>query len=262
MKKLVESSAYAGMVIQLLISILLPIGLIIYWSRKGYFSWKAFFTGIAVFILFAQVLEAGLHTVMIDPAGPSLKVSDNPYLFALYGGLAAAVFEELGRYLAFLFVLKNSREFGDGVSLGIGHGGIEAVLIGAFGAVNAFIYATMVNAGTFETVFSALPADQVAAIKQQVIDTGFWLYALGAVERAAAIIIQITFSVIVLFGVKARKFQYVLYAIGLHLLVDFFVALYQVGIVTSIWLIEAWVIAFAGLSLFMLKKMKEKFRQT
>jgi uncharacterized membrane protein YhfC len=52
-----------------------------------------------VFILFAQVLEAGVHTLMIDKTTMRLKFTDNPYIFAVYGALMAGVFEEVGRYL-------------------------------------------------------------------------------------------------------------------------------------------------------------------
>lgn len=32
---------------------------------------------------------------------------ENPYVFAIYGGLTAGIFEELGRFVAFFFLLKN-----------------------------------------------------------------------------------------------------------------------------------------------------------
>ncbi|KAB7705508.1 YhfC family intramembrane metalloprotease [Bacillus aerolatus] len=256
---MIETTAFAGMAVQFLISILVPVGLIIYWGKKGQFSWKAFLAGMVVFILFAQVLEAGLHVVMIDPTGPSLKMTDNPYVFALYGGLAAAIFEEFGRYFALLFFLKRKREFGDGVSLGIGHGGIEAVLVGAIMAVNMFVYAMMINAGTFESNLSMFPADQVATIKQQVIDNGFGMYLLGGIERVAAIVMQIMFSLMVLLGVRRGKFKYVLYAIGLHFSIDFFVGLYQAGTIKNIFIVEALIIAFALLSFYIIKKLKGQF---
>ncbi|KZR56792.1 YhfC family glutamic-type intramembrane protease [Pseudobacillus badius] len=170
---MIASASLAGIGFQFCISLLLPVVLIIDCRRKGIFSWKAFWAGAAVFILFAQVLEGALHAFMIDPAGPSLKMTDHPLFYALYGGLAAALFEELGRYLIFLLLLKRSRQFGDGVSLGIGHGGVEAVLVGAFRAVTAFIYAMMIDNGTFETNLSVLPPKQISQLKTQIMETGF-----------------------------------------------------------------------------------------
>lgn len=36
-------------------------------------------------------------------------ILENPFVFALYGGLTAGIFEELGRFVAFFFLLKISR---------------------------------------------------------------------------------------------------------------------------------------------------------
>lgn len=35
------------------------------------------------------------------------KILENPFIFAIYGGLTAGIFEELGRFVAFFFLLKN-----------------------------------------------------------------------------------------------------------------------------------------------------------
>lgn len=257
---MITSPAFAGMAFQFLISILLPVFLIVYWRRKGKFSWRVFWSGVGVFILFSQIMEAGLHALMIDPTGPSLKMTDSPFLYALYGGLAAALFEELGRFLVFLLLLKHSREFGDGVSFGIGHGGIEAVLIGAIGAVNALVYAVMINNGTFEGNLNMLPPEQVSQLKERMLETGFSSYLLAGVERTAAIIMQVMFSVLVLFGVRSGEFKYVLYAIGLHLFIDFFVALYQVGTIKNIWVVETLIVVFALVSIYIIKQLKIRFQ--
>lgn len=256
---MVGSSAFVGMVFQFLISILLPIALIIYWRKKGKFSWKVFWAGVGVFIVFAQILEGGLHAIMIDPTGPSLKMTNNPFLYALYGGLTAALFEELGRYVVFLLLLKRSRKFDDGVSLGIGHGGIEAVLVGALVAVNSLVYAVMINNGTFDENLSVLPPEQVSQLKLRLIESGFSSYLLAGVERIAAVIMQIMFSVMVLCGVRSGKFKYVLYAIGLHFFIDFFVALYQIGTIKSIWFVEGLVVVFALLSIYIIRQLKLRF---
>ncbi|KMY53379.1 hypothetical protein AC623_04760 [Bacillus sp. FJAT-27231] len=257
---MVESSAFVGMGFQFFISILLPAAAIIYWRKKGNFSWKVCWAGVGVFILFSQVLESGLHAVMINPAGPSLKMTDNLLAYALYGALAAALFEELGRYVVFLLLLKRRREFGDGVSLGIGHGGIEAVLIGAIGAVNILVYAIMIRNGTFETNLSALPPEQVSQLKMRIMESGFGSYLLAGIERTGAMIMQVMFSVMVLFGVRSRKFKYVLYAICLHFLMDFIAALYQIGTIKSLWVIEVFVAAFALLSIYIIRQLKLRFK--
>jgi uncharacterized membrane protein YhfC len=257
---MVPAANLTAMAIQILLSIALPVGAIIYLVRKKRFSWKAFGIGILVFILFSQILEQILHVMMIDTTTMTLKWSSNPYLFALYGALAAGVFEEMGRYFAFKFALKKQRSYNDGISLGIGHGGIEAVLIGVLGAVNTLVIAFFINAGIYDQVIgSALPGDQAATLKNQVIETDFWMFLLGGTERIFAFIIQIAFSLLVLIGVRSNKFKYVLYAIGLHALLDIFAALYQVKVIPNILLIEGIVMVFTLAAAYFIYRSKKSF---
>jgi uncharacterized membrane protein YhfC len=249
-----------AMGIQILLSIIVPVVAIIYLARKKTFSWKAFGIGILVFIVFALILEPILHRFMIDPETKTLKWSSNLYLFALYGGLAAGVFEEMGRFLAFKFMLKKERSYTDGLSFGLGHGGIEALLIGALSAVNALVLAIILNAGMFDEVIgSTIPADQATLLKSQIIDTGFWMYILGGIERIFAVILQIAFSLIVLLGVARKKFRYVIAAIGLHAFVDFFAVLYQVNIIPNIFIIEGIVMVFSIVAAYFIYRAKRSF---
>ena len=65
--------------------------------------------------------------MVIQTIAPFLE---NPYVFAIYGGLTAGIFEELGRFVAFFFLLKKYLDYKDGFAYGIGHGGIESILVG------------------------------------------------------------------------------------------------------------------------------------
>jgi uncharacterized membrane protein YhfC len=258
---LISSFTMTGMVIQLLISLLFPIGLLIYLRKKQLFSWKPLGVGILIFILFSQVLEKALHFVMIDASGPSLKWTDSVFLFVLYGTLAAGIFEELGRYFGFKWMLKNNREYKDGLSFGLGHGGIEAILIGTLGAINALVLANLVNSGAFDaTVAPALPAEQAAFLKERVLNTGFDEYLLAGIERMAAISFHIAMSLLVLLGIRQSRFIFVIYAILLHALMDVVPALYQTGVVTNVWIAEAVILLF-GIAAFMFTlKIRKRFQ--
>ena len=55
---------------------------------------------------FTQILETPFHLFM--RGNPAIApILENPFVFALYGGLTAGIFEELGRFVAFFFLLKN-----------------------------------------------------------------------------------------------------------------------------------------------------------
>jgi uncharacterized membrane protein YhfC len=257
---MIVAGSMAGIIVQFIISLFIPIGLVIYGRRKGWLSWKPLGVGILIFILFSQILEKLLHVAVIDPTGPSLKWTDNPFLFVVYATLAAGIFEEMGRYLGFRWLLKRHHDYQDGLSFGIGHGGIEAILIGGIGAVNAWILTNLIQSGAFEQVIAAsLSADQAALLKQQVQQTTFAMYMLGGFERLFALSFHIAMSLLVLFGVRRRQFRYVIYAILLHALMDVAPALYQVKAVTNIWLVEGVAFIFAIIALIWTRRVKTQF---
>ena len=103
--------AITGMVTQLAISLIAPLGLLIYFRQRKWLSWKPLGIGVLIFVLFSQVLEKILHMVMIDSDGTSLKWTDSVALFVLYAVLAAGIFEEVGRYIGFKWMLKNHRDY-------------------------------------------------------------------------------------------------------------------------------------------------------
>ncbi|WMT18850.1 YhfC family intramembrane metalloprotease [Parageobacillus toebii] len=257
---MINTAIIAGMVTQLVISLFVPIGLLLYFRKKKWLSWKPFGIGVLIFVLFSQVLEKALHVVMIDPSGTSLKWTDSVALFVLYATLAAGIFEEVGRYIGFRWMLKKHRDYKDGLSFGLGHGGIEAILIGVLGAVNAIVLASLIQSGAFDKMIApTLPKEQAAFLKDMVLHTPFSMYVLGGLERLFAIAFHIAMSLLVLLGVRERKFRYVIYAILLHALVDTAPALYQAGVVANVWLIEAVVFLFAVAAFLFTREIRKKF---
>jgi uncharacterized membrane protein YhfC len=259
---MISALTMSGMVIQLLVSFLFPIGLLIYLRKKQLFSWKPFGVGILVFIVFSQILERVLHALMIDANGTSLKWTDSVFLFVLYATLAAGIFEELGRYFSFKWMLKNNREYKDGLSFGLGHGGIEAMLIGVLGAVNALILASLINSGVFDhTIAPTLPAEQAMLLKEKIQGTSFIMYVLGGIERIFAISFHIAMSLLVLLAIRENRFIFVIYAILLHALMDVVPALYQAKVVTNIWIAEAVIVLFGIVAFRFTLKIKKRFQE-
>jgi uncharacterized membrane protein YhfC len=257
---MINTVTIAGMVAQLAISLLVPLGLLLYFGKKKWLSWKPFGVGVFIFVLFSQVLEKMLHAVMIDPSGTSLKWTHSVTLFVLYGTLAAGIFEEVGRYIGFKWLLKNHRGYKDGLSFGLGHGGIEAILIGVFGSISTIVLASFIQSGTFDKMIApTLPKEQAELIKEHILHTPFMMYVLGGLERMFAISFHIAMSLVVLLGVRKRKFRYVIYAILLHALMDAAPALYQARVVTNVWLIEAVLFLFAVAAFLFTRRMKETF---
>ena len=120
----VSGASMVGMVISLLLSVGLPIflGIFIYKKTKAWVP--AFFIGCGIFVGFAMILEQICHAIVLTVTGSVIR--DNIWLYAIYGGLAAALFEECGRWIAMKFCLKKHLTRENALMYGAGHGGIEA----------------------------------------------------------------------------------------------------------------------------------------
>ncbi|NOU98066.1 YhfC family intramembrane metalloprotease [Paenibacillus sp. LMG 31456] len=246
---MVSQGSITAMIVQVILGIIIPLALVLYFRKTSGISYRAIGVGILVFFIFSQVLEKGLHYYVLSVNKSTVDLFKNPWLFAIYGGLAAGIFEEVGRWLGFSLLLKNRHERKDGISLGIGHGGIEAFLIAIVSGVQGIVFATMINAGKLEQSLGAgLPPEQVAQLKERLIHTAQSEFWLGGLERIPAIFMQIAFSLIVLYGVRYRKSMYLLYAILLHALVDFAPAMYQAHFL-SLWVAEIviWVLGIGAI---------------
>ena len=123
----IPAASIAGMVFSLIVSFALPIGLFVYAKKKLGAKTAPFFIGCGVFFVMVVMLEAAIHRIVFQLAGEALTGS--VILYAVYGGLMAALFEETGRYIAMRFLVK-PMDFPNAFMYGAGHGG------GSFGAVD------------------------------------------------------------------------------------------------------------------------------
>lgn len=195
----------------LALTILLPLGIMLCLRRRGG-RWTDFLTGAGTFILFAMVLEPLLHNAVLR-SGAGAVIQENVLLYALYGGIAAGVFEETGRFLAFRFALKNRTDRVAALSYGIGHGGIEAFLI--VGLTMAANLALGLSAGN-----PALPPETAAAV-EALAATPASMFLWSGLERVSAIALHMANSVLVFAAARTEKRWLYPAAILTHAAVNF-----------------------------------------
>ena len=239
-----------------------PIVLCIVFMRKTRPGILPLITGIVVFVLFVLVLESLMHYALLVkiPATRDL-FAGNVWLYALYGSFAAGIFEECGRWLAFSVILKKKHEWKHGITYGIGHGGIEAVLLVAPSIISSLVFAVMINMGSFDAMIKSLPktsSDALFQVKDSLISQAPWTFALSGVERICAISFQIALSVLVLYAVSKKKYIYILLAIVLHAAIDFPAVMYQKGLLT-LWSVEVYCVVLAIPALIFIIKSRKLF---
>jgi uncharacterized membrane protein YhfC len=229
-----------------LIAIGLPVGLFLFWRRRKGLKLMPLLAGAAVFIVFSLVLESLLHSIVLapDPLTGAIALKSQPVLYVLYGCLAAGIFEETGRFLAFLLLRKRYSGVGTALSYGIGHGGIEAVLLVGLSMVSSIAIAVMINTGGTDVV--ALLGPTGPEVVDSLVSTSTALFLISGFERVFAIAIQISLSVIVWYAVTTKgKLWLYPAAILLHALIDVAAAVYQTGAALNIYLVEGSVAAAA-----------------
>lgn len=207
----------------LAVSILLPVALFAYFRLTHGLTIRTVAVGAIIWILFSQILEKLLHAVVLTHTG----IMFSPVAFAVYGAITAGVFEEVGRYIAFRFILPSRRSWKDAVGYGIGHGGIESILLGLALNLQYLVFARMQNAGTLSS-FHGIPQSALATLQATLLGSP-WVFLLGGIERICALAVQIALSILVLRAVADRRISYLVYAILLHAAVDFAPALFQIG---------------------------------
>jgi Predicted membrane protein len=222
---MVPVSSIVTMALGALFGIAAPVLLAVWLVKKYKVRPTTILIGAGVFIVFALVLEPILHQVVLKgPHGPAI-LGDTWY-YALYGGLAAGIFEETGRFLAMKFLLKKEPSTAlPAVAYGAGHGGVEMLLLYGVTMVSSIALAVMINSGQADTILAAAPAEAQAQVQAQFdqlqdADAGSYLY--GIWERISALILQLALSVIVWTAVrKGGKWLWLFpAAILLHFLVD------------------------------------------
>ncbi|MBV7505070.1 YhfC family intramembrane metalloprotease [Bacillus sp. sid0103] len=251
---MVSTATIISMFVPIVVSFVLFAGLILVYRKKTGIAVKPVVIGAIGFVVTTQVLEKALHVVVVTNFP---NYADHPWLFGLYGGMAAGLFEELGRFLLFTWLLKKFHDYKGGISFGIGWGGIEAVVLVLMTVVPNIIFAFMINSGTFESSLAAkLPADQLSAMKDSLLNQGVSFYLLGCLERLFAVFMQIAFSLFVLIGVVKKKFSYVIYVILIHAAIDFPLVFFQTGHLKNLLVIELYVAIVGLLSFVFIKKAR------
>lgn len=247
---MVSLGAMIGLGVAALISLALPA--IAYFVCRKRMSLRArnILIGALCFVVFALVIEGALNAFLLvinPPTATWFKV--HRIAFAIYGALAAGVFEETARLFGLSFLAR--KEEGAGVAYGIGHGGAEAVLIGALGFGQSIVLAVLLNQGKLQSVLGArVPPGTFEKIQSSLEHLTFIGALPGAVERASAFVFQIALSLLVWRAVKFKQPLLYLAAILAHAAIDAPAAALQEGLIhLSTWAIEG---GYAAIALVLL----------
>ena len=259
---MVPVSSLIMMAANALLGIAVPVCLAVYLVRKHRAKLSSILIGAGTFILFALVLESILHQLVLK--GPhGSDILGNTLLYALYGGLAAGVFEETGRFLSMKFLMKKepSKPL-PGIAYGVGHGGAEMLIIFGITMINNLVISALINSGQADAIFAKVPeeaAGQLQAQLDQLQTLGAGTLLIGLWERFSALILHLGLSMLVWVAVrKGGKWLWLFpAAIVLHAIVDAGAVLLQksTGLVPLELIVMAEALAVAAIGYNVAKKI-------
>ena len=196
--------------------------------------------GVAVFALFAMVIERALNDYVLHRNEATATFLSHPLAFVVYGALVAGICEEVGRFIGMRLLLKRAAakpasaaraDDGTALTYGLGHGGAEAWLVGVLVQIQWILFAVFENRGELDGYLSNLPTDSVMRIHLILASLTPQTAGIFALERVAALVFQIGLSVLMWRGVRAGWRGILPLAIVLHALVDVPAALFQAQLV-------------------------------
>lgn len=232
-----------GIIISLMFLIVLcfavPIGGFVYLSIKKRHVAKPFFVGMLVFFIFQLVIRIPIVQIVLPQTAWFAAMSGNPWLYGLFLGGTAAIAEELGRYVAVRFLLKKNRRYVDGVAYGLGHGGIEAMLL--IGVNNIANLVVLLDGSSF---LAPVIAGQLS---YGAIFTVIY-------ERIFAMALQVGLSLLVFYCVRSKKWRYLVYALVIHTIVDAAIVILPGAFgLSGFWIEAVLFLATAGLIIWAVK---------
>jgi ABC-2 type transport system permease protein len=209
--------------------VLLPVALAAGLRRLTPAPWLLFSLGALTFTL-SQVVHLPLNEWLADLGWlPGETITDLPlWRIALTAGLTAGVCEELARAAGYLFLSKYRPAWlhlPGSLMLGIGHGGIEAMVFG--GVLTAATASALLPLSGINLTQLGLASDQLAALDLQLaaFTSSPWLALQPLLERLLAISAHVTLSMMVWKAFARRQLRrdwlYIPLAVAYHAAIDY-----------------------------------------
>ena len=274
----VSGSSIAAMCVTLFISLILPvIALIVYAvknKKQGVVG--AWFLGAAGFFVMQVVIRVPILSTLSLFEGYVSFVENHYVLYALILGLTAALFEVVGRFVCAKILSKNLT-YTKGFAAGLGHGGIEAMVLIGMTYVSNLLYVAMINSGAIEVVIAqteAMGVDvaPVYTLVDTLISTPAYMYLLAGYERILTMIGHTAMTLVVFYFVwKKQTLKGIGICVLFHTLLDTGSAIIS-GLATpylgsvisqnaSYVIIYVFLTAMAVVSVVAIRKIKVLFQQ-
>ena len=255
--------------VTLFVSLLLPVLVLILFvmrcRRQGILS--AWLLGAAGFFVTQILIRLPVLTVLQKQSWFGDFAQNSLFLYAFGLAFSAGLFELAGRF-AVAKLMQKKLTFRRSLAAGLGHGGLEAMLLIGMTYVNNLIYIVMINSGYFDSLIAqtaglGVDISQLELIRTQLSGASPALFLLAGLERILAMTGHVAMSMLVCYGVAHGKTGIcVLLCLVIHTLMDLTAGL-SMALPQAIAypVIYAILIIMAVLSLFVIRELFRRWKK-
>lgn len=248
-----------NILITLIITLILPLVTWYLYSKKHQRVSGPIIAGGLAFYLTQMVIRIPLITILASTSFISNLIDKQPFIYSLYLGISAALFELAGRIIVIL-LLKRKMSYQFAFSLGFGHGICETVFLVGFIYLNNLIIVLLLNYGNQDLLLGLLHnTETIEYLKNVFISTDSITFLLAGIERILSILFHISMSIILCYGYQKKKFiTSIMIVFILHSFIDTMVTYFSL-LGLDIYVIELFVLLTTLMVFVLSNKLKNKF---
>ncbi len=251
----------------LLVSLVLPVAVLVVFAvknkKQGILS--AWLLGAAGFFVTQILIRLPVLMILQSQSWFMGFAQNHLFLYAFGLAFTAGLFELAGRF-GVAKLLRKNLNFKRSLAAGLGHGGIEAMILIGASYISNLAFIVMINTGTFdllvaESAAAGVDPTQLELVKQQLLTASPALFLLAGFERLLAMTAHAAMSMLVCYGVAHKKvLPCILLCLGIHTFIDLTAGISLVLPQTTAYIIiYAILILVAAFSLYVLKTIRSRW---
>ena len=266
---MISVSTIAACCLTLFVSLILPVLVLILFALKhrkqGIVS--AWLLGATGFFVTQILIRLPILTALQSQSWFLSFAQNHLFAYAFSLAFTAGLFELAGRF-AVAKLMHKRLTLHRSLAAGLGHGGIEAMLLIGITYINNLAYIAMINSGTFDATLAQAAAmgvdvSQLELIRTQLLSASPALFLLAGFERILAMTGHVAMSLLVCYGVAHRKTGIcTLLCLGIHTLMDLTAGISLVLPQSVAYpVIYAILMVMAVISLFVIRELTRRWKK-
>ena len=256
----------AACTVTLIVTLLLPILILILFARKRRGVVSAWFLGAAAMFIPQMLIRLPILNALNTQTWFLTFSQNHTLAYFLLLAFTAGLFELAGRYGAARLMARDL-PFHRALAAGLGHGGIESMVLVGLTYVNNLVCLVMLQTGTFDALITqtrnaGADPSQLLAVQQLLTETHWPLFLLAGLERLLTMVSQAGMTVLVCYGVHTRRaLPCCLLCLGLHTLLDASLSIQLLPISqTAVYcLLYGFLGVMAALSVYLIKILRSRW---